>query len=412
MKNSLVTKTLLVFALMPLVLNAQEADLSVPPEEVISAAEEAYYTEVYDDDESVSDKSSAIEIAEYSAPQSGSIGLRSTQELQLPDNLWQKIPEDKAVGLINAMPSEVSSNAVKNMLVRLLVAETGRNDFGDAVLTARINKLREMGQVQLASKLLDSVPEAMLPFALQKEKFLLNTLASRENGAQCDLASVQQSSTPNAFWHRMKVICQAKEKKTAEAQLGLALLREQNNAPKGFDALVQGLLNDNKSKLSEVELADNDGEASAWRKLAGLAAAKDSSNVSLPPVPDDSSPQVALSLLNVKASDADSKKRKAFMAAQIRTIWQKPISIEVEEKLKAVQYRTELVEISPLWRSHIGHLIQDGAQLKALLTLLEPLKQSLSYYTIGDLGFVMQELIALGLANDATALAEEALEGE
>ena len=71
-----------------------------------------------------------------------------------------------------------------------------------------------------------------------------------------------------------------------------------------------------------------------------------------------------------------------------------------------------MIEISPLWREVAVKMQDNGQRFSALTTLLQPLTKPLKHYTIGDLAFVIGELKALGLPNDAAAIAEEALKSE
>ncbi len=424
MNVSLVNKLLLaaVFLMSHTALAQEvklEVDLSSPPTEIISIAEEA---EIMGEEQ----QDMGIEIAEYAAPQSGAIGLQSANELNVPDDLWYNVSEADALKLLDAISEQPKSKAVQTILYRVLTMETARGDFTEAMLMARVNTLLKLGQAELARQLLAAVPESLVSPDMAKQTFLLEMAKANSREKLCLQAQDQQSNAPDAFWQRFNVLCHASAGKNAKAQLGLSLLREQNNASEIFSNIVNSI----GEKEVKLEFKESQREALIWSLftkaslevenltleqqalLALSGKPKEGMNVKAVSVPNDNSPDISLSLMRLKPSADNKEKRKALLAVALRRVWDKPISVEMEDALLSTNYRGELTELSTIWREATGVMLENNQRLAALLMMLRPVNQPLSHYTVGDIAFMSSELNALGLASDAVAIAEEALKGD
>lgn len=422
---SLVNKILLplaLFASQAAYAQIEDLDLSSPPAEIITLQEEAEII--------AGNPDMGIEIAEYAAPQSGAIGLWTGSELNIPDDLWLNIAEEKAISLLAALPDGVESKAVQNIFYRVLTMETARSDFTESLLLARVNALLKMGQAELARKLLAAVPESLLSDELAKQKFLLEMAKANARDKLCQQATDKQSNAPDAFWQRFNVLCHAVSGDNAKVQLGLALLSEQNNASELFKKLVKAV-NDkevafDRKTMQREELiwslfakdeANIDGLSKEQRAIVTLnhtlnQKQKGALNIKAVSTPNDSTPNISLSLMRLKPDASAQKSRIALLAAALRRVWDKPVPVEMEDSLLNVNYRSELTELSPIWRELTEGMLENNQRLSSLLMMLRPLTQPLSDYTVNDLAFVSRELNALGLANDAVAVAEEALKGD
>lgn len=419
MNASLLSKILFaVFLLASSYVHAQsmEMDLSSPPAEIIALQDKV---ELLEDE-------GGIEIADYAAPQSGTIGLWTANELNLPDDLWQNISEADALKLVAALPADIQSEAVKTIILRVLTVEPARSDFTGAMLMGRVNALLKMGQAELARQLLAAVPDSLVSDDILKQKFLLEVAKSSSRDELCKQASDKQTSEPGAFWQRFKVLCLTVNGENDKAQLGLALLREQNNASELFAEIVSAIGND-KSELVRKEY---EREALIWSLFAnspeqeeGMSkeqqalltlnkSSQNGLNLQAIKIPSDSSPNISLSLMRVEPKATATEVRRALLAAAFRRVWDKPIPVETEDALLSQSYRTELTELSPIWSEAISLMLENNQRLASLLIMVRPLTAPLSHYTVGDLSYITSELNALGLANDATALADEALKSD
>ncbi|GEM_PF-5416834 len=421
---------------------AQErADLSAPP---VGLSEEVTLSDVMEaQDEVISPEEEAelmasepaIEIAEFEAPKGGGMGFLSANKAGLPYNLWQGLDEKQVFSLLEYVPESIQSAAIRHLWARVLVMETARADFGESVLAARVNALLKMGQAKLAIKLLENVPESVASADLQKQRYLLQTLAANSNKTVCKQASDHQAANPEAFWQHFKVLCQALNQETAKVQLGVELLREQNHASDLFTNIVKSIINktpleQNIKMLKREELAwlgfagklpkgIEEGLSAETLSLIALKgqpstelaklAKEKHLNISHLSAPRDSSPDIPLSLMRLKETSSDDDTKNALVAVAMRRAWDKPISIEVEESLISRAYQAKVKELSVIWREEASKLQDSEQGLEALFVLLRPLTGKLSDYTVSDLTFLVGELKALGLTNDAAAIAQEAL---
>lgn len=422
---------------------AEDVDLSQPP-----AAVRAKETDVITSPEMQKTKETVtirtdkpIEINDYEAPQSGGLGLWSDDRVGIAADIWQSVSEKDLLTRLSQLPAQVESPAIRNLIVRLLVMETSRSDLSEAVLTARIEALLKMGQASLARQLLESIPASLLSDVLQRQLYLLKVFTTDTGEAACQEADTIQSEKPDAFWQRFQVLCYAKQGDRAKAALGLELLREQNDLPEPFEAILQYAL-DAKTNPLELKTLPESREALAWlvfagklpEKLEGLqlrrlallqkhAKLSDedkqkirqySVNADTISKPHGDTPDIPLSVLHLKTrAGADAvPTRKALMALVMRRSWEMPVPVEVEDDLRGRSYRGEVTENSLIWRETSAHLQENEQPLAALMALLVGVEEPLFHYTTSDIAFLVDELRSLGLPEDAAAMAEEAIQGE
>ena len=379
---------------------------------------------------------SPIAVSEYQEPQSGGLGAWSVNHSGLSVDLWQNLQERQIINQLAQIPARIESRAIRELTLRTLMMETVRHDLSEAVLLARADALLRMGQGKLASELLKAVPDSLLSDAIMQSRHLLAVFANASHKRICKQVHEFQKNNPQAFWQRFHILCLFDAKEEAKAQLGLELLREQNLAPTLFTEITHSLAN-KKSKLPEIHFSDLSREELAWLIFAKKLPAPDKSasleQLSLITLGDHASgeweeaiepfspnlkdirkprrqsPDIALSLMRLKKEAKPSMVRRALLAFALRHLWEKPVSIETEEALSQRHYQKDMTELAPIWRVQASNLQDSDLKLSALLTLLRPFTRSLHHYTISDLVFLIDELKTLGLREDATIIAMEAL---
>jgi hypothetical protein len=347
------------------------------------------------------DSTEAIEIAEFEEPQVGGLGIWSAQRHQLPYDLWKEVDEKGALGLIGQLPAEYKSLALRNLILRLLTVETARSDYSQAFISVRAAKLVQMGEVKLAANLYDVVPKATRSKSFEREAFLAS-ITGDSLKANCEQIDKMQAESPDVFWQRFQLICQQKQGESDKAQLALALLQEQNEVPELFQTLLTLNSDDKESEIPELTTIEEKG----WVTLLGLAPDNEAKPLETLKAPSDIAPDISLSPLNQTEPDY----RKAHLSFALRRIWEKPLSIEVEERFRATISNVPVKEISPRWQEAVQEYHDAGQRLKALVSLLIPLTDSLSNYTVHDMAFLVQELRSLGMPEDAAAVTEELLQ--
>lgn len=169
-----------------------------------------------------------------------------------PPTLWQGTPRSVVFTLVSGLPV-TTSPTLQDLSRRLLLANAlpaaGRED-ASGFRAARAEKLLSMGFVGDAAALLDAGPRRSE--AAERARIELKFLAGDPETA-CREVGEAIRQRQGVWWDRALVACHALTGKSAEAALGLNLLREQN-APKdaAFDALVETLvetLGGRKAKL-------------------------------------------------------------------------------------------------------------------------------------------------------------------
>ena len=411
-----------------------EDPLSNPPKSLIKVSD---ISEVANT--TSNEAESFVEQADEQSPLAGGLGDLTVNEAQMPADLWQNISEEKILDILNDWPATIKSPSLRHLLMRALLVETVRADLTEAVIMARSKALLSMGQPILARKLLQVVPDSLKSSVIEEETFLLGAFIESSQKSQCKFTSDRQISYPQPFWQRFQVLCLAKSKERSKALLGLELLREQNNATDLFASIVNQIL-ENTEADAKTELSKLNREELAWLVVANklpeipnnlsleraalLAANGKIKNKAIDSwkafginkrsitSPNDSSPDVALSLMKLRDDSSTVKVRRALLAFSIRRLWEKPVSVETEKALLNKHFFGDAKQLSPAWREQSALLQDNEEKLPALLALLKPLTDVSSVYTIHDLTFVMHELKAMGLVEDAVAFAEESLKSE
>lgn len=419
----------MLFFALPADAARKKHDLSEPPAAVAG--------NVVVDEAELVETDEPIEIADFAEPKSGGVGLWSASRVGLPYDIWQEVTEEEVLQLLNMLPETPNSESVRNLYLRMLLMETGRSDFSEKVMIARTNALLNMGQAKLASKLLNVVPIGFRTNGIEKQIYLLDAIAGKSTKSSCKIANEKQITEPDAFWQRFQVLCLVRDDDNRDkGHLGLELLREQNNVPKLFEVII-GALADKSEVKTDIDVKSLKREELAWlmlsqkmpdikiedemplEQLALIGLNSDYSeyikdkglNLRKVPTPKDSSPSISLSTMRLKKDAKMKDVRRALLALAMRRAWDKPVSVETEDALLTRQYKGEMVEINQIWRESVNNMQDNGHRLAALFHLLKPVDGSLANYTVSDLSFLVRELQALGLPNDATAIAEEALAG-
>jgi hypothetical protein len=191
---------------------------------------------------------SGIEVAPLAPVDPEWSGTLAEDDGGLPPTLWQGTPRGVVFALVSGLPV-TTSPTLQDLSRRLLLANAlpaaGREDAG-GFLAARAGKLLSMGFVADAAALLDAGPRRSE--AAERARIELKLLAGDPESA-CREVGEAIRQRQGVWWDRALVACHALTGKSAEAALGLNLLREQN-APKdaAFDALVE-TLGGRKAKL-------------------------------------------------------------------------------------------------------------------------------------------------------------------
>lgn len=197
---------------------------------------------------SVPSAPSGIEVAPLAPVDPEWSGILGEDNGGFPPTLWQGTPRSVVFALVSGLPL-TTSPTLQDLSRRLLLANAlpaaGREE-ASGFLAGRAEKLLSMGFVRDASALVDAGPRRSE--AAERARIELKLLAGDPETA-CQEVREAVRRHQGVWWDRALVACHALAGRSAEAALGLNLLREQN-APKdaAFDALVE-TLGGRKAKL-------------------------------------------------------------------------------------------------------------------------------------------------------------------
>ncbi len=208
-------------SLEPLVLDDVEL---VPP----SGTNEDKWTPSDQPVGSVGSGDNSIEIDQLTVVTADSVGLLTEQEGGLPYSVWRGTRYETVYDLMDRLPVSTTSPALRRVMRRLLISEaalpdntTGEGDF----IAHRLEVLSAMGEVAAARELL-----AVTPGRNANERLLRIESEVALNGGKfveaCGTASSVVSEGGGDYWQKLFIFCQILAGASAEADLGLALMRE------------------------------------------------------------------------------------------------------------------------------------------------------------------------------------------
>jgi hypothetical protein len=170
----------------------------------------------------------SIEIDELTTVSSDSVGLLNEGEGGLPYTIWRGTRYEVVHDLIGRLPVSTTSPALRRVMRRLLLSEaalpdnaTGNGDF----IARRLEALSAMGEAAAARDLL-----AVTPGRNANERLLRVESDVALNAGKfveaCSSASGVVADGAGDYWQKLFIFCQILAGATAEADLGLALIRE------------------------------------------------------------------------------------------------------------------------------------------------------------------------------------------
>ena len=174
-------------------------------------------------------------------------------------DLWRGTRRNQIVELLSVMPGATRSHAMNALARRVLLttATVPPPDFagatkGPSLLALRAQHLAALGDYEDVAKLIAAAPgritdEALLRLSVE------GRLLGGDNAGACRRVREVGGQFSDVFWRKALIFCQAIVGERSQANLGAALMREQD--PKGeatFHTLLRAMLDDKRAKLAKL----------------------------------------------------------------------------------------------------------------------------------------------------------------
>lgn len=208
----------------------------------------------------------------------------------LGPRIWSGTARHVVAALLPRIPDNLTSPVLHEMARRLLLSNTApppRRQAGRrgtrSLLHLRVDRLMALGEIAGVAELLRAVPQRFQDDPLLRRRFEALALLRDHDGA-CDVAYRAMDDSDAAWWQKALAICQLARDRRDQANLTMALLREQGGSASdpflrlyaaldsGSIALAEGAL----SRLEVALLLAGGGRlpdaAAEHADLAGLAA--------------------------------------------------------------------------------------------------------------------------------------------
>lgn len=175
-------------------------------------------------------------------------------------DMWQGTDRARIRLLLESLPTQVSSPALRDLAHRLLVtsaelpgAESKADGNPAFLLSLRIMRLAQLGFPEDALKLYDS---ANLPEGTNQDltrTVVEASLLSGEVARACDIVRAQKAGLETAYWQKHLVLCELSAGNMDAARFGATLLEDQGTSDPLFFALVSKIADGRKLSLPEVD---------------------------------------------------------------------------------------------------------------------------------------------------------------
>ena len=183
-----------------------------------------------------------------------SIGTLDAATGGLGTGMWNGTAPERVVTLLKYLPVVTTSPRMQELTRRLLLTAAAIPqglEQPTELVQLRLEKLQEAGLVQDASALLAKIPMAIMTPDLARIQANLRLLQGK-NAEVCQQAAVQKQQSKGPFWVKVEIFCNLVDGKVERAELGAALLEEQQSADTVFFDLFDRLAG-GKSDISDSD---------------------------------------------------------------------------------------------------------------------------------------------------------------
>ena len=160
-------------------------------------------------------------------PEIDSIGVVGAGDGGFERTLWAGSNPKLILSLVAGLPVVSGNPALQALTRRLLVTGASLDGAteGGRMLSARVERLLAMGDLDSAKRLLDQLPPSATDPALARLTAEVALLAG-DDAAACQRAADLAATGGGVFWSELLIYCRLAAGETEGARLGLELLRE------------------------------------------------------------------------------------------------------------------------------------------------------------------------------------------
>lgn len=199
---------------------------------------------------------SGIEVDGLTKIDDESVGVLSTNEGGFGLDMWQGVTRREAVGLVDDLPGRLSSAALREAAVLMLLSRTKApvavDEAAPSLLAARARALIRMGDVDNAERLVTAAPRQGRPSGLDVVDARVQVVKFN-NARACGLARNSEARPENDFWQRLLIYCDALDGKAEAVNFGVSLLREVAGDDPALVLLADAIVTKQQIQLDKID---------------------------------------------------------------------------------------------------------------------------------------------------------------
>jgi hypothetical protein len=203
-------------------------------------------------------------------PEVDSIGLAGASEGGFERSLWAGSDPELILTLLSRLPVATRNPPLAALTRRILAtgAPLDGATEGGRVLSARVERLLAMGDLDSAKQLLDQLPPSEGDSALARLAAETALLAG-DDAVVCERAADLAPTSNSEFWGEIVVYCRLAAGDQDGARLGLDLLREAGQSDDAAFFQLAGMVTDRAADAAPPALASPQAVHIALLRLAG-----------------------------------------------------------------------------------------------------------------------------------------------
>lgn len=180
-------------------------------------------------------------------PAQGGLGL----------DLWRGTSRDTVARLMAALPAGIASPALRELAHRLLLstanAPEGPPLAGSGLISLRVSKLAEMGDLTGFKALNDVIPARFVDETLSRERVDAD-LTKGDTNAACNAVGSLLKQYPGTYWQKLQLFCLALQHKAQQVDIAVNLLHEEGEGKDAaFFTLIDAIMGNRSAKVSSLQ---------------------------------------------------------------------------------------------------------------------------------------------------------------
>lgn len=198
-----------------------------------------------------------IEIDKLGGLDTDGLGALDPEQGGLGFDLWRSTPHALVERLIPALPAALPSPTLRDLARRLLLSTAnppeGPRSDGPSLLSLRVQKLAEMGDLAGLKALSGAIPASVDDETLTRLRVETRLVDGAADAVCPEVAGILRRY-PNAYWQKLQIFCQALDRKGQPVEVGLSLLREEGeDKDQAFFTLIDALMGAKGVKVTSLD---------------------------------------------------------------------------------------------------------------------------------------------------------------